>query len=101
MGDLDYRWKSGDADHAIEMVYVQGTDGEPFVFGEGNDRRAVDMPAFFIATVPVTQALWTHVMGTERNPSERQGDRRPLENVSWDHVTRPGGFLEKINASLR
>ena len=99
MGNLAYRWKSGDADYAVEMVYVQGTDGEPFVFGEGNDRRAVDMPAFFIATVPVIQALWTHVMGDGNNPSERRGDRRPLENVSWDAVTRPGGFLERINSS--
>jgi hypothetical protein len=47
-----------------------------------------------MSTVPVTQALWTHVMGADANPSAHQGPDLPLENVSWDEITRDGGFLD-------
>ncbi|MEP7347938.1 MAG: SUMF1/EgtB/PvdO family nonheme iron enzyme, partial [Gemmatimonadaceae bacterium] len=52
-----------------------------------------------MATIPVTQALWTHVMGTGTNPSGFRGDGRPIENVSWREVTQPAGFLDRINTS--
>jgi formylglycine-generating enzyme len=97
MRTIKYNGKSGDLDHAVEMVYVPGTDGRPFLFGEGKQRRAIEIPGFLIATVPVTQVLWTHVMGS--NPSNRRGDLRPVENVSWDNVTGPDGFLRRINSS--
>jgi formylglycine-generating enzyme required for sulfatase activity len=54
---------------------------------------------FWIATVPVTQALWVHVMGDGSNPSVGRGEQRPLENVSWDTVVARGGFLDQINGS--
>jgi formylglycine-generating enzyme required for sulfatase activity len=99
MRDLKYSWKLNDSDHSIVMAYVKGTQGRPFFFGEGQERRAIEIPNFFMATVPVTQALWTHVMGADSNPSHFRGDRRPVENVSWHDVTAPGGFLSRMNAS--
>jgi formylglycine-generating enzyme required for sulfatase activity len=48
-------------------------------------------------STPVTQALWTHVMGS--NPAERVEYSHPVENVSWDHIAGPGGFLDHINSS--
>jgi hypothetical protein len=50
-----------------------------------------------MATVPVTQALWTHVMGAADVPGKRHGGRRPVEHVSWDEITLPGGFLHRAN----
>jgi hypothetical protein len=38
-----------------------------------------------MASTPVTQALWTHVMGS--NPAVRPDLRSPVENVSWDDIT--------------
>lgn len=38
-------------------------------------------------------------MGAGSNPSVRRGDRKPVENVSWDAVTGPDGFLRRINTS--
>ncbi len=81
------------------MVHVEGTRGRPFFFGEGPGKRAIEIPDFFIATVPVTQAVWTHVMGAASNPSHFRGERRPVENVSWHDVTGPDGFISRINAS--
>jgi formylglycine-generating enzyme required for sulfatase activity len=57
------------------------------------------VPAFFIGTVPVTQALWTHVAGTNSNPALNRGMALPVENVSWDAITQGGGFLDLINES--
>jgi len=99
METISYNWKSGDEVHSFKLVFVRGTHGHPFSFGEGAARRSVHTQDFFIGTVPVTQALWIHLMGPNANPSLHQGADLPLENVSWDDLTRFGGFLDRINQS--
>ena len=94
---LKYSWKAGECDHSLDLVYVEGTSGRPYTFGEGADTRQIEVQGFYMGTVPVTQALWVHVMGS--NPAINRGDELPLENVSWDEITRPGGFLQRINES--
>src|SRR6185503_1606506 len=94
---LKYNWKSGDTVHEIEFAYVQGTGDHPFLFGEAA-MKPIDVQDFHIVTVPVTQAFWTHVMGEGSNPSVCPGDHRPVENVSWDGISQPDGFLSRINA---
>jgi hypothetical protein len=61
MSDLRYCWSVGGSEHSMAMVFVEGTGGRPFLFGEG-ERRPIEIRDFFMATVPVTQALWSHVM---------------------------------------
>lgn len=99
MPSLNYTWNSDDTGHTFELVYVEGTNGSPYVFGEGTARAEIEVPAFFIGTVPVTQALWTHVAGTNSNPAAHRGLALPVENVSWDTITQTGGFLDLINES--
>jgi formylglycine-generating enzyme len=99
MSTLRYDWISGSTAHTLELVHVPGTDGSPFLFGDGERRRPIEVSGFFIATTPVTQALWTHVMGPDSHPSCCRGDRRPVEHVSWDELTAPHGFLARVNAS--
>lgn len=83
MSPLRYEWTdTAGAAHALEMIRVPGT---------------ADMRAFFIGAVPVTQALWLHVMGV--NPSKCSGLTCPVENISWNHIREPGGFIDRINAS--
>jgi formylglycine-generating enzyme required for sulfatase activity len=53
------------------------------------------LAGFFIGTTPVTQALWAHVMG--ENPAVHAEPHRPVENVSWERITTPGGFLDRLN----
>src|SRR5215813_1009809 len=99
MKSLRYTCGSGDPWTTIELVYVQGTRRRPFQFGAGMDRRRIEVSDFFIATVPVTQAMWTHVMGDATNPSFNRADQKPVEGVSWDTITKAGGFLDTINKS--
>ena len=99
MRSLKYAWKTHDTLQENEFAYVQGTNGRPYSFGEDGNAREMEVASFLIAVVPVTQALWLHVMGGGSNPAAHRGDKLPLENVSWDEITRPGGFLERINAS--
>jgi formylglycine-generating enzyme len=80
------------------MVFVQGTQGRPFSFGEG-ERLSVDLPEFFIATVPVTKSLWRHIMGPAGNPEDPIMGQEPMEQVSWDDIAGPIGFLHKLNTS--
>jgi formylglycine-generating enzyme required for sulfatase activity len=98
MNTIRCNWSDGGAGRTLELVHVEGTKGRPYGFGEADDARRIDVQNFFIATVPVTQALWAHVMGGD-NPSSRRGADLPLENVSWDEITRPGGFLSRLNES--
>jgi formylglycine-generating enzyme required for sulfatase activity len=97
MQTVQYRWEAEGKASSLDFVYVRGTGGEPYLFGE-EERRPIEVPDFYVATVPTTQALWTHVMGEGSNPSCRPGEDRPVENVSWDDLHRPDGFLERINA---
>jgi len=90
---IKYGWGQ---DNALEMVFVEGTRGRPFLFGEGATRKPVDVPDFFIATVPVTNALWAHVMDADDRPA---GDRVPRLDLSWDEITSPGGFLDRLDNS--
>ena len=99
MRSLRYSWKVGHIGYALDLVCVNGTNGHPYSFGEGAQSRVMEVRSFLISTVPVTQALWDHVVGSETNPAVNRGQDLPLENVSWDEITRPGGFLDRINQS--
>ena len=93
-----YEWHQDGAGHHLQLVRVPGTAGKPYLFGADPQRRPIEVRDFFIGTTPVTQALWLHVMGA--NPSVgSDGLSRPVENVSWEHITNPGGFLDRINSS--
>jgi formylglycine-generating enzyme required for sulfatase activity len=99
MSTIRHTWKSRDGDHVMEMVLVEGTKGSPYLFGNGTEARPIEVRDFWIATVPVTQAWWMHVLGTEDSPAVGRGAQRPLENVSWDMIVQPDGFLDRLNAS--
>ena len=43
---------------------------------DATPRHAVDVDAFELSMIPITQGLWFHVMGT--NPSEDTGVRKPV-----------------------
>src|SRR5436190_1961323 len=100
MEPITYRWSEGPRDFTLDLVFVRGTHGVPYRFGEPPAARDVEVQDFFIATVPVTQALWTHVMGADSNPAANRGSDLPLENVSWDDVTGPNSFLQRINSGV-
>jgi formylglycine-generating enzyme required for sulfatase activity len=53
--------------------------------------------AFYMQTTEVTQKQWRDVMGTSPSYFTACGDDCPVEQVSWDDITGPGGFLEKMN----
>jgi hypothetical protein len=93
-----YEWADRHVRRAVEFVRVEGTNGHPFRFGEDQDARDIEVQEFYIATTPVTQSFWTHVMGPSP-PSNGNGPMQPVENVSWDDLVRPGGFLQRLRDS--
>ncbi len=67
----------------MSMVLIPGGDADL-----GSDRFPVSKPAhtvrvapFYLGQFEVTQAQWKKLMGS--NPSARQDDRLPVEQVSW------------------
>ena len=91
-----HRWEP---DSVFELTLVPGTHGHPFPFGEGTSGPRVEIQDCFIGSVPVTQALWRHVMGADANSAVNRSQDLPAVDVSWDQITGPGGFLERINQS--
>jgi formylglycine-generating enzyme required for sulfatase activity len=70
-------------------------EDEPF--REDNERQhlVTITQGFWLGKYPVTQAQWEAVMGS--NPSHFRGSNLPVESVSWNDVSQPKGFLERVN----
>jgi formylglycine-generating enzyme required for sulfatase activity len=92
------RWYARGEPHELQWIWVAGTGDEPYTFGRSPACKPIRVAGFFISATPVTQALWAHVTG--RNPSVLRGPRRPVDNVSWNDIAQPGGFLEQLDQSV-
>ncbi len=55
-------------------------------------RHNVSISSFELLSTPVTQQMWITLMGS--NPSEFQGEKNPVENVSWWACQK---FFKKLN----
>ena len=96
MDTLRYNWQAKGSEHSFELIRVPGTNGKPFLFGRGPNRKPIEVADFYISTTPVTQALWLHVMGF--NPAVNENLNWPVENISWNQVNEPDGFLDRLNS---
>ena len=67
----------------------QGSDA----YGEEKRTHKVTLSSYSIGQTEVTQELWQAVMGN--NPSFFKGNKRPVEQVSWDDCQT---FLRKLNS---
>lgn len=74
----------------LHMITIPGG-----AFNYGN--RLVTLSDFELGQYPVTQALWTTVMGEGSKPSRFEGPRRPVEQVSWFDAV---AFCNRLNVSL-
>jgi formylglycine-generating enzyme required for sulfatase activity len=97
MTPLSYEWTEAGMNHELRLLPIPGTGAHSYLFGRGPHRRPIAVRPFYVSTTPVTQALWLKVMGA--NPAKFAGLKCPVENVSWEHISDPGGFLERINSS--
>ena len=76
-----------------------GVEPGSFMMGSenGNDNekpvhRVTLTQPYYLGETEVTQARWRAVKGN--NPSDYQGDDRPVKNVSWDEAM---AFCQKLN----
>lgn len=92
-----YEWEAEGTTYAAEFAWVPGTGEMPYPFGGDAHAGLIHVAGFHMLTTPVTQALWTHVMGA--NPARRREPDAPVENVSWLELTSAGGFLARLNTS--
>ena len=84
----------------FKMICVQGgtfTMGCTSEQGSDCDNKeepshSVTLGDFYMGETEVTQALWKAVMGN--NPSNFNGDDRPVESVSWNDCQK---FIRKLN----
>lgn len=96
MQAVHYTWHVDNTEHEVRFVPVPGTAGRPYLFGAHPNQREIEVPDYHIMSTPVTQALWTHVMGS--NPVASHAPSHPVTDVSWHQITGPGGFLERAQA---
>lgn len=72
-------------------TFVMGSDDTYADFYE-KPKHEVTLDGFYMAETEVTQALWKAVMGS--NPSYFEGDKLPVQMVSWSDCQR---FINKLN----
>jgi len=94
-----YRWDAGGTSYEFALVAVTGTHGDPFEFGAEIPPRRMNVGGFAISRTTVTEALWAHIMGDDPRHSKRPSPLYPVDDVSWDELTAPDGFLDRLNAS--
>jgi formylglycine-generating enzyme required for sulfatase activity len=83
----------------IEMVLVKGgkfkmgcVDDQESCVNDERPRHEVQLKDYYIGKYQVTQKQWWSVMGV--NPSFREGENLPVEQVSWDDVQE---FIKRLN----
>ena len=76
-------------------TFTMGATSEQGSDADDDEKPAhqVTLSSFSIGKYEVTQEEWQTVMGT--NPSNFKGDRRPVEEVSWEDCQE---FIRKLNA---
>ncbi|QMS87673.1 SUMF1/EgtB/PvdO family nonheme iron enzyme [Nostoc edaphicum CCNP1411] len=86
----------------LEMVQIPGgtfTMGSPEGEAERRDNESplhqVTVPKFFMGKYAVTQAQYQAIMGS--NPSRFKGEKRPVEQVTWDEAVE---FCEKLSQKI-
>lgn len=92
-----YPWREDSTDYSIDLVWVPGTQETAYLFGRHPNVQPIQIRGFYLTTTPITQAFWVHVVGS--NPSVRPELHAPVENVDWNQVAGPEGFIERLNAS--
>ena len=83
---------------SLRMVDLPGGEFQMGGTGEADEKpvHRVRVAPFSIGKFEVTQAEWQAVMGN--NPSQFNGETRPVENVSWNDTQQ---FLRKIGNGYR
>lgn len=46
MPRITYKWTSEEGERAFDLVRVEGTNGRPYRFGDGDQTRIVEVPEF-------------------------------------------------------
>jgi len=55
---------------------------------------------YYIGQTEVDNGLWNAVMGSKPEGQTKSKKQYPVSNVSYEEITKPGGFLDKANALL-
>ena len=93
----------------LEMVLIpSGTflmgspDDEPDRYDSEGPQHLVTVPTFFMGRYPITQEQWRAVAAMDKvkidlkpDPSEFKGDKRPVEQVSWEDAME---FCARLSA---
>lgn len=88
----------------FKMVFVKGgglylgyTSGSGSCENDEIPSHYVTLSDYYVGETEVTQALWKAVMRYNKNPSNWQGDRLPVEMVSWTDCNE---FVSRVNSLL-
>jgi len=74
-------------------TFIMGSpEGEAGRYKNETPQRQVKVPGFFMGKYEITQAQYQAIMGN--NPSKFKGEKRPVEQVSWNDAVE---FCQKLS----
>ena len=86
-------------DIKLEMIKIPGGSfkiGSPETelqrISSESPQHTVNVPSFFMGKFAITQAQYQRIMGS--NPANFKGEKRPVEQVSWDEAVE---FCDKLS----
>ena len=83
-------------------IFLMGSpENEPERNENEIQHRVILSRGFWMAETPVTQALWTAVMGEANNPSRFKDPLRPVETISWKDAQIFIATLQQKRADLQ
>ena len=56
---------------------------------------------YYINQTEVTNDMWLAVMGTKPEGQTKSGGFYPVSNVTYEDITGPGGFLDRLNEMVK
>jgi formylglycine-generating enzyme required for sulfatase activity len=93
--------------NTVPLVLVRISGGTPFMMGAGPTEHYSDYDLlqhevtiahdYYVGKYEVTQAQWQAVTGTNPSYFSYCGGTCPVEQVSWNDIAGPGGFIDKLN----
>jgi sulfatase modifying factor 1 len=83
-----------------ETIFDMGSENTEDALMKESPIHKVKLSPYYIGEHPVTQAIWMAVMGAENNPSNFVGEKKTVEQVSWEDIVGTEGklcFLHRLN----
>lgn len=100
--ELFYFYLPGFIEQAFNMIKVEGGDYS-MVYERDGQQKAITgtLSDYYISQTEVENGVWYAIMGELPTGQITNKYRYPVTMVSYEDITKPGGFIDKLNELVK